>query len=229
MAELDNWPTTDDDSGSKTDGTVVNKDLFDAIKASVEDQVDSATNPTIKPKDITDEVVAARGTADTLTDRLDVALDADGSLKHEVVQRLTTSVASTGVVNGAETDLASYSLPAESLTATGQLIRITATGSFAANANTKTIRLKVDGVTILTAFNAAHNAGVWRIHYEIYRTGSTTGLMTMDAAYGTGPICPTSQNSLTATWTSTTALKITGQGTASNDILISAFMVELLN
>lgn len=78
---LSNWPTIVDDDGSLTLGTVINKAVFDAIKASVEDDLFSTVNPAITAEDIIDEVVAARGSVASLDARLDVALNEDGTLK----------------------------------------------------------------------------------------------------------------------------------------------------
>jgi len=77
---LANWPSVADDDGTKQFGTIFNKALTDAVKASVEDNVHSTTNSTIKTKTIIDEVVTARGVMNTLDERLDASLNADGSL-----------------------------------------------------------------------------------------------------------------------------------------------------
>jgi len=81
MALLSGWPTLADDTGAGQDGTVLAKARFDEIKASVEDQVHSSTNPTIKPNATIDEVVTARGSMGSLDARLDVALNEDGTPK----------------------------------------------------------------------------------------------------------------------------------------------------
>lgn len=78
---LSNWPTIVDDDGSLIVGTIYNKAIFDAIRASIEDDLFSATNPTVSAEDVIDEVVEARGSMPSLDDRLDVALNEDGSLK----------------------------------------------------------------------------------------------------------------------------------------------------
>jgi hypothetical protein len=70
-----------DDDGTFTSGSVVNKAFVDQIYGQIDDQVHSLTNTAIKPKAITDEVVAARGSLGTLDARLDVALNNDGTLK----------------------------------------------------------------------------------------------------------------------------------------------------
>lgn len=73
--------TMSDDTGTFTDGTPVNEAFVDQIYDQVDDQCHSSTNPTIKPKAVTDEVVTARGSKATLDARLDVALNDDGTLK----------------------------------------------------------------------------------------------------------------------------------------------------
>jgi hypothetical protein len=74
------WPTVTDDDGTGQTGTVLDKSLFDAIAAAIDDQVDSATNPLIKPWNTTDEVVTARGNKASLNARLSGVIDADGAL-----------------------------------------------------------------------------------------------------------------------------------------------------
>lgn len=73
-----------DDSGLFTDGTSVDKAFVDQIYGQVDDQAHSTTNPAIKPKAITDEVVAARGSKASLDARLDISLEEDGTLKSQV-------------------------------------------------------------------------------------------------------------------------------------------------
>lgn len=70
-----------DDGGTFIDGTVVNKALVDAVFDQIDDQAHSTTNPAVKPKATTDEVVAARGSLGTLDARLDVSLNENGTLK----------------------------------------------------------------------------------------------------------------------------------------------------
>jgi hypothetical protein len=78
---LTTWPTVTNDSGTKTDGTIFNQALTDAIKAAIEAVVHSTTNPTISPEDLIDEVVDARGSRATLDARLDISLNEDGTLR----------------------------------------------------------------------------------------------------------------------------------------------------
>lgn len=74
-------PAMTDDDGTFTTGTEVDEALIDLLLDEVDDQVHSATNTTIKPKAIVDEVVTARGSEATLDARLSVSLEDDGTLK----------------------------------------------------------------------------------------------------------------------------------------------------
>lgn len=71
-----------DDSGVFTDGTVVNKAFFDQIYGQIDDQCHSTTSVTtqaLKPKAITDEVVAARGNRASLDARISGVISPDGN------------------------------------------------------------------------------------------------------------------------------------------------------
>lgn len=69
-----------DDSGTFVDGTAVNKAFIDQLYDQQDDQNHSTTNPTVKPKAITDEVVTARGNKASLNARIAGVIDADGAL-----------------------------------------------------------------------------------------------------------------------------------------------------
>ncbi len=78
---FDSFPNVTDDDGSLTTGTPFSNAYNALLKATIADQVYSSTNPTIKPKATTDEVVAARGSKSDLDARLDVALEENGTPK----------------------------------------------------------------------------------------------------------------------------------------------------
>jgi hypothetical protein len=97
MTEL-TWPTTTDDSGTLTDGSIINQTYLYAIRDTVNDKIHSSTNPTIKPNAITDEVVTARGSLASLDARLDVEHNNDGT--HNLAASIvTTTVLATSLGN----------------------------------------------------------------------------------------------------------------------------------
>lgn len=131
-----------------------------------------------------------------------------------------------------ETTLDSYSVAANLLNANGRGLRITAWGTFAANANTKTVRLKF-GSTDLTsgAFTGTTNGGSWKVSATILRTGAATQTAVCDWGTTTGTV--SRQGNVTSpaeTLSGAVTLALTGQsGTASNDITSAALHIEFLN
>lgn len=102
---LSNWPVLVDDDGSLTLGTVINKAVFDSIKASIEDDLYSAVNPAVTAEDVIDEVVTARGSKASLDERLDIALNEDGTLKAQAsLASQTDLLASIGHGNWVHND-----------------------------------------------------------------------------------------------------------------------------
>lgn len=82
-----------DDSGLFTDGTPVDKAFMDAVMDETDDQCHSTTNPTVKPKAITDEVIAARGNLADLDTRISAVVDDDGNPVAAAGQATETQVA----------------------------------------------------------------------------------------------------------------------------------------
>lgn len=88
-----------DDSGLFIDGTPIDKAFIDAAYDQIDDQNHSLTNPTIKPKATTDEMVAARGTAASLAARLTISLNDDGTFKTPAGVVSTVQLQTTRLVN----------------------------------------------------------------------------------------------------------------------------------
>lgn len=86
-------PTMTDDSGTFDNGTPVDKAFIDDICDQIDDQAHSSTNPAQKPRQTTDEVIAARGSKASLDARLDVALNDDGTPKAVAGQATESQVA----------------------------------------------------------------------------------------------------------------------------------------
>ena len=86
-------PAMSDDSGLFTDGTVLNEAFIGALLDEVDDQAHSVTNPTVKPKATTDEVVTARGNLASLDARLSGVVDDDGNPVAAAGQATETQVA----------------------------------------------------------------------------------------------------------------------------------------
>jgi len=137
--------------------------------------------------------------------------------------------ASTGA-NTTETDLQSYTLPANVLGDNGRALRIRAWGDTAANGNTKTIRLKFGGTT-LQANNttAAPNGLDWVTEAYVVRISSGQQTYSSFMLMSTTPQDTTS-TAISITDTASIVIKVTGQNGTANagDISCRAMTVEVL-
>jgi hypothetical protein len=139
---------------------------------------------------------------------------------------------STTAVTTEET-LLSRSVPLNSLTANGESILIKAWGTFASNANAKTIRLKENVASITIDQNAVitnPNGLKWLIEAQIYYAGSTSGCGFSKLYMGGEDPEVTIHNSASWTWTANQTIEVTGQnGTASaNDITCNGLSIEII-
>ena len=113
----------------------------------------------------------------------------------------------------------------------GKGIRVTVAGSFAANANTKTLVCKFAGNTYATnGVTTAPNGTDFRAVYEIIRSGATSAVGFSE--FECGAASQGIQKSKAGiTWANDNYVTITGQnGTASaNDIVLSMVIVEKIH
>lgn len=75
------WPAPTDDTGDGLSGTIGDVAFWNTMRDAINSLVHSATNPTVTPANIIDEVVLARGSLGSLNTRLSVSLNNDGTLK----------------------------------------------------------------------------------------------------------------------------------------------------
>lgn len=131
-----------------------------------------------------------------------------------------------------ETTLFTYTLPANSLVTDGQAFRVTGLISFAANGNTKVVKVYL-GSTAATVVNAAINIvnGQGILYAHILRTGS--GAQAISATMGVSAIgaAGSSYNGSAPAAEDVTGdleIKVTGESSANNDVNMYNFMVEAL-
>jgi hypothetical protein len=131
-----------------------------------------------------------------------------------------------------ETDLWTYSLPANTLNANGKAVRITVSGTFANTATVKTAKLYfgTSSVTVNDATASPQNIQ-WYCTLIVFRTGAATQIRTKWAVVGAtnqfvSVATPTGQDT-----TAAITIKVTGQnGTANaDDIVFTSAVVEVLN
>jgi hypothetical protein len=139
---------------------------------------------------------------------------------------LTTTQASTTATTNPE-DLATYTLKANAFKA-GQKIRVKAFGTFAANTNTKTLRLWFGSASLGGAGGAFNNAH-WTIEAEIIYVGSASQ-KTIRIGFVTGNNQSVSYLATSQNTAADIVIKIQGQnGTASaGDIVFEGMSIEIV-
>ena len=124
-----------------------------------------------------------------------------------------------GNVTTGEDNLYSYTLPAATLSVDENSVTGRFAGTVAANGNVKTLKLKFGGTTILTTVVTTSSiTSAWTIEFECSRTGATTqkcsGKLTNGDGLGVG-----FNASAAETLSGTVAIVLTGEATATNDIV----------
>jgi hypothetical protein len=142
----------------------------------------------------------------------------------------TTAVGNVGT--GAD-DLMTYTLPANSLSANGKAVRVTAWGTTANNANVKIVAFRFDGNGPVFSMTSSIS-GTWKLSAIIIKTGSNAQDFVVELAEAqlTSMVTPKQQISigtLAKTDTAAIAIKLQGDATADNDIVQEGMIVEFLN
>lgn len=144
---------------------------------------------------------------------------------------LFTSTASASNVSTTETDLITYALPGGTLSVNNQKVRITVTGTTAANANGKTIRIYFGATVVDTSpTSVAYNNLAWHATVTVTRTGAATQVAGGIFNPGSASFGAQGTNSAPAeTLSGAVTIKVTGQsGTAGGDVTARVMFVELI-
>lgn len=137
----------------------------------------------------------------------------------------TTSTANSG---SGETDLMNYTIPANMLINIGDTIDIKAWGVYAANGNSKTVKLIFGGQTILTTGAISANDGTWRIEATIVRKLVNSQEIIADIISSNSSVSDSATRTAgTQTLSSANIIKITGQGSSTNDITQYCLRINL--
>jgi len=144
---------------------------------------------------------------------------------------LTVNTTQAGTpASTAETDLWTYSLPANTLNANNKGVRITVFGTTAANGNAKTVRLYFGGTVIGDRGTSIFGTGgSWRYESEVIRTGASAQLAVGAAVYN-GATQGVDVTTPAGDTTGAIVIKVSGQnGTAvANDIVFRGAVVEVI-
>lgn len=146
---------------------------------------------------------------------------------------LYVSTTQSGNIGGGLDTLATYTLPGGTMSVNGQVLRVTAWGYFAVNANDKRAVLNFGADSTAQIGIAAFNGVVWRITAEIVRTGAATQKTTSWTTPGSNLASQitASLTSATETLASDLDIRIRGESSSSatDDVVFSGMTVELLN
>lgn len=146
---------------------------------------------------------------------------------------LSVDTTAVGNVTTGEDTLMTYSLPANALSANGKAVRITAWGTTAANANTKTHKLHF-GSTAVATFSNTGSAQNWFFMATVVRTGAAAQEAFVWAGKGTSgnfALGDVERTTPAEDVTAAITIKVTGQSTegATNDVVQRGMIVEILN
>lgn len=143
---------------------------------------------------------------------------------------LSEGHSATGNVGTGEDDLLTYGVPANTLSANGMSLWFEASGTSAANANAKTLRVRfgTSGTSLIAQFTVTGggSGSNWVVRGRIIRTGAAT--QKGYASIVGSNITNTSDlaTGLDQTLTSgTVSLRITGEATSNNDIVCQSLIV----
>jgi hypothetical protein len=167
----------------------------------------------------------------TMTGALNLAMGT-GAGTAVAIGKAHVNTTAVGNVGTGTDDLMSYTLPANSLSANGKGVRVTAWGTTANNANAKAIAIVV-GSTSVNFTMTASAAKRWRIVGTIIKTGANAqDVQMIMEEHSTGGTTAASlslaSNTLTAVQTDTAdiIIKSTGIATNDNDIVQEGMLVE---
>lgn len=139
------------------------------------------------------------------------------ALANEISGNSSSQVSIAGVFNGADTTedtLFTTSLPPSTLNQTGNVVQITAFGTFGANAHTKTVKIYFGTGTVFT-LAAGTIVGAWWAQLEIFRgTGVSTQISMGQSVFNATHQGVSTPISGTDVETGSIICKITGQSTA---------------
>lgn len=143
---------------------------------------------------------------------------------------LHTSVTEVGNVTTGEDILMTYTLPSNTLDTDLERIEFEAAGQYAATTNNRRVRVYFDATLIFdTGILAVTVAGRWRIKGTIIREGASAQKYSVEYSDSDASLMASaSGGNLTKDLTTSLALNLTGEATATNDIVQEYFTVTFV-
>jgi len=158
----------------------------------------------------------------------DIPSGGGGGSAGRLFKSLNANTTASGNTGSGEDNLMTYTIPADTLNTNGDQIDFTMTFTFAANANSKRVKLYYGATTIFDSGSQNQNSGSMEIRGTIVRTGATTQLISFSQNNDASSFTIRSGYTTAAeTLSSTVVLKATGEGSADNDIQQILLIVKM--
>lgn len=151
-----------------------------------------------------------------------------GATQYNLGGTLTVDTTAVGNVGSGEDDLITYDLKKNTIGATSDRLVIKAFGTFAANANNKTVKLYLGSTELFTTGAIGANDKHWCIESEIIRTAAATQEVTTNCFTDTSLVGEISKYvSGTEDFTTQLTIKCTGEATSDDDIIQKGLTINL--
>lgn len=143
---------------------------------------------------------------------------------------LKVNTTEVGNVGAGEDDLITYAVPASSLGTNGDQIEVIAFGTFANNANNKTVTVYFGATAVLSTGAIAYQNGSWQLVMTIIRTGATAQIASAyfisDVGVLFGSESLSKYTTAAETLSGAITVKCTGTATDNNDIIQKGLIVK---
>ena len=151
-----------------------------------------------------------------------------GTARAKVGGAISSNVTATGNVGTGEDTLHTYTIPANTLSANGEFLRIQQAVTFAANANNKRYKIKYGATTIYDSGTVAQNGGSAVFDILITRYGVASQYVIIHGQLSAGSLlaAPTVYQTASETLSGTSVLTDTGEATADNDIVSRVTIIQ---
>jgi len=185
--------------------------------------------------------ISLQGSADFVIDFAtnDINFRQGGSLTHyPTAAASTTDLIIGGLIGrdfsshawssgGGETQLAAITIAASLLDQTSEFIEVVAFGSYASNANSKTVKLRIDTVDLVNYAAGSTSSDKWTIRAIIAKSAASTlkGFGFISRNTFTKTFINTA---MTVTLTAAFDVSIRANGSTTNDVILEGFLVRYL-
>ena len=201
--------------------------------ASIDNEIaafSGATGKLIKRKNVVVGDVVGTTDVQTLTNKTlgdPVIAPPAGTTLYRPAGMVYINTTQVGSVGAGITDLHVYNMPAGMMSRDGDCLRLTTLLTTGPNANNKDWRVYL-GSEICYTRVFAWNSIVFQVTVKIIRTGATAQFVMRDDISSAGSLVLQSRTTLAQTMANPLVVKVSAGGTASNDVVVTATIIEFL-